>query len=376
MSPGPGDNAVLRDALAAGAKLVRCMDALSRIKADDVQIATTPKRLVFEQDRTALHRYETPDGVEMRTGPVLIVYGLIGRPWMIDLQEDRSLVRNLLRQGVDLWVVDWGHPTRADQYLTIDDYVDWYLADCIDRICVETGESAVTLMGICEGGVFSALFAAQHPERVKTLITTVTPIDFHGDLKDSEPGHGFVNLWTRNLADADIEGLIDSYGNLPGEIMSAVFQMMTPVKTMTKYSLDLLDLAEDEDRLMTFLRMEKWLADRPHHPGAAARQWLIELYKENRLVRGEFELSGKRIDLIRLTMPILNIFAQQDHIVPPPCSQALGDHVGTTDYSELALPCGHVGVFVGEKSQKVVGAGVAEWLLARGDRRKAAATGK
>ena len=79
--------------------------------------------------------------------------------------------------------------------------------------------------------------------------------------------------------------------------MASVFQLMTPVRTMTKYNLDLLDVVEDDKKLLNFLRMEKWLADRPHHPGAAARQWLIELYKENRLVKGTFELGGEAVDL-------------------------------------------------------------------------------
>ncbi|OSP55407.1 class III poly(R)-hydroxyalkanoic acid synthase subunit PhaC [Pseudoruegeria sp. SK021] len=365
MAAGPGENKGLHDLLEVGTNFLRCLETLSHVEADDIQIATAPKHPVLQQDRMTLFRYDRADTGPAPIGPVLIVYGLIGRPWMIDLQEDRSLVRNLLADNVDLFVVDWGHPTRADQYLTIDDYVDWYLDDCVDQICQATGASAVTLLGICEGGVFSTLYAARHPQKVRNLILTVTPIDFHGDLKDADPSHGFVNLWTRNLADEDIEGLIGTYGNLPGEIMAAVFLAMTPLKTLTKYNRDLLDLAADEPRMLNFLRMEKWLADRPHHPGAAARQWLIDLYKENRLVRGTFEISGARIDLGSLTLPILNIYAQHDHIVPPPCSTALAGLVGSTDYTELALPCGHIGVFVGEKSQSVVQRGIVDWLRVR-----------
>jgi polyhydroxyalkanoate synthase len=147
--------------------------------------------------------------------------------------------------------------------------------------------------------------------------------------------------------------------------MASVFQLMTPVRSMTKYSLDLLDVVDDERKLMNFLRMEKWLADRPHHPGAAARQWLIELYKENRLAKGTFELGGEAVDLKRLTMPVLNVYALQDHIIPPPCSTALGPLVGTADYTELALPGGHVGVYVSSKSQGIVGETVFNWLNER-----------
>lgn len=359
------ENIAVKEALEFSAAMTRGVDALSRIKDDDVDVGATPKRCVLKQDKVTLHHYDGLDGVATETAPVLIVYGLIGRYTMADLQEDRSLVRNLLGRGVDLYVVDWGHPTRADQNLTLDDYVDWYLEDCVDHICEAAGVDAVTLLGICEGGVFSTLYAARHPKKVKNLILTITPIDFHGDQRDDDQTHGFINLWTRNLGNDDIDRLIDAFGNLPGEIMASVFQMMTPVRTLTKYNLDLLDAAGDEKRLLNFLRMEKWLADRPHHPGAAARQWLVDFYKDNKLIKGEIVLSGERVDLKNLKMPILNIYALQDHIIPPPCSTALKDHVGTKDYTELALPGGHVGVYVSGKSQGIVGDGVFNWLIER-----------
>ncbi|WP_170766431.1 class III poly(R)-hydroxyalkanoic acid synthase subunit PhaC [Ruegeria lacuscaerulensis] len=359
------ENLVVKEAMEFNKKFMRGLDALSRVKDEDVDVGATPKTLLLEQDKVTLHRYEPLVQGEALTGPVLIVYGLIGRYTMADLQEDRSLVRNLLGRGVDLYVVDWGHPSRADQHLKLDDYIDWYLDDCVDRICKEAGVDQITLLGICEGGVFSSIYAARHPEKIKNLVLTITPIDFHGDQEDADETHGFINLWTRNLEDEDIDKLIEAFGNLPGEIMASVFQMMTPVRSMTKYNLDLLEAASDEKRLLNFLRMEKWLADRPHHPGAAARQWLIELYKENKLIRGELEISGEKVDLANLTMPVLNVYALQDHIIPPPSSQALEKYVGTKDYTEIALPGGHVGVYVSGKSQGIVGEGVYDWLRDR-----------
>lgn len=354
-----------REALELGARYARSAEALSRIRDEDVDVGATPKTEVMRAEKVSLHHYTPLEGVEVETQPVLIVYGLIGRYTMADLQENRSLVRNLLGRGVDLYVVDWGHPSRADQFLTIDNYIEWFLDDCVEHIRKAHGVDSVTLLGICEGGVFSTLYAALFPEKVKNLILTITPIDFHADLDDANPGHGFINLWTRNLREEDINRLIDAFGNLPGEIMASVFQMMTPIRSMTKYNMDLLDAAQDDKKLLNFLRMEKWLADRPNHPGAAARQWLIDLYTENRLVKGEFELCGQTVDLGNLTMPILNVYAEQDHIIPPPCATGLRPHVGTDDYTELALPGGHVGVYVSGKSQGIVGDGVYNWLIER-----------
>ncbi|MGH1415759.1 MAG: alpha/beta fold hydrolase [Pelagimonas sp.] len=340
-------------------------EALSQIKDADIEVGTSLKTLIHAQDKVTLHHYEPLDGVKSTIGPVLICYGLIGRYTMIDLQEDRSLVRNLLARGVDLYVVDWGHPNRSDQCLTLDDYVDWYLDDCVDAICADAGVGQLTLLGICEGGVFSTIYAARHPEKIRNLMLTITPIDFHADQTDPEETHGFINLWTRNLQDEDINRLVEAFGTLPGDIMSSVFQQMTPINTMTKYNLGIVDAFKDEARLKNFLRMEKWLADRPNHPGEAAKQWLIGLYKENRLVDGTLEISGENVDLSQITMPVLNVYAKGDHIIPPPCSTALGKYVGTIDYTELALPGGHVGVYVSSKSQGIVGDGIFKWLSER-----------
>lgn len=353
------------ESLREGRKLASGLQKLAGIRDEDIQIAQTPKDEVFRSDRSVLYHYRPLDGAPPETGPILIVYSLIGRYTVVDLQEDRSLVRNLLSRGCDLYVVDWGTPSRADRYLTIDDYVDGRLDDCVEHICRETGHETITLLGICEGGTFATAYAALHPEKVRNLILTVTPIDFHADSGQNEQSQGYINLWTRSLEPKDIDDLVESFGNLPGEVMASVFEMITPVRSMTKYNRDLLDIIGDESRLLNFLRMEKWLADRPHHPGEAAKQWLKELYHQNKLVRNEFMLSGQKVDLGKLTMPVLNVFALNDHIVPAACSSALGPLVGSDDYTEVPLPGGHIGVFVSAKSQGVIGDTIAAWLRER-----------
>ncbi len=110
-------------------------------------------------------------------------------------------------------------------------------------------------------------------------MVSITPIDFGAYVEDKDPSHGFLNVWIRNLNNKDIEKLLDAFGNLPGELMGAVFSAMTPIRSMTKYNLDLLNAANDDAKLMNFLRMEKWLADRPHHPGAAADSGLLIFIK-------------------------------------------------------------------------------------------------
>jgi polyhydroxyalkanoate synthase len=275
------------------------------------------------------------------------------------------LIRNLLNQGVDVYAVDWGNPSRSDRWLTLEDYVDGYLADCVDHICKRHGSESINLLGICEGGVFTLCYAALHPTRVKNLAITITPVDFHADLHAGRMDQGFINVWTRSLSGEDIDRIVDAFGYLPGKFMGMVFSMMTPVRSLTKYNIDMLDVFDGKDKLLNFLRMEKWLADRPHHPGEAGKQWLKDLYQQNKLVSGELVLGDRKVSLSDVTMPVLNIYALDDHIIPPDCSRALKPLVGTQDYTEIPLPGGHVGVFVSGKSQGIVGKGIVKWLRER-----------
>jgi len=345
-------------------KLVEGAKTLSNIKDSDVHIGTTAKETVYEIDKVTLYHYEKRSDTTVDI-PVIVVYGLIGRFTMADLQEERSLIRNMLDKGVDIYAVDWGSPTRADRWLKLEDYINGYLHECVEFVKRKHGVDQVNILGICEGGVFSICYSALHPENVKNLITSITPVDFHGDQRDDKVEHGYINLWTRNLKSSDIDLMVNACGNMPGELMGMVFQLMTPLKSLTKYNIDLLDIACDEKKLMNFLRMEKWLADRPDHPGEAAKQWFKDLYQDNKLIHNTFELDGKKVDLTKITVPVLNIYALNDHIIPPECSMALKQCVGSTDYTDLPLPGGHVGVFVSGKSQGILGKGIVDWLIQR-----------
>jgi polyhydroxyalkanoate synthase subunit PhaC len=346
----PNPATTMSEAARLGTKMLTGGQLLHGLRDSDVQIATTPKDLVWRQDKVSLYRFR-PLTERQVSVPVLICYGLVGRWTMTDLQEDRSLVRNLLNLGLDLYVVDWGNPSRADRYLTLADYILGYLDGCVTEIMKRAGVPGINLLGVCEGGVFATTFAALEPERINTLTLTITPIDFHADTVEDRLGHGFINIWTRSISPEDVDQLIDANGNLPGEFMGAIFNQMSPMRSLLKYNLDLLEIVDDEQRLMNWLRMEKWIADRPDHPGEAAKQWLKDLYQRNLLVRNEWELEGRRVDLGNIRMPVLNVYAKDDHIIPPATSRALGPKLGTTDYTELALPGGHIGVFVGGRSQ-------------------------
>jgi polyhydroxyalkanoate synthase len=345
-------------------KLARGMKRLAEISEDDLAIATVPRDEVFREDMVTMYRCK-PQVEKLHKFPIIITYALVGRFQMIDLEADRSLVRKLVASGFDVYFVDWGLPGRAQRFLTIDDYVSGYLDHCVDVARKLSRAPRINLLGVCQGGVFSACYAALFPDKVKNLALTVTPVDFHGDKREPQTGAGYMNQWTRALSAQDVDDMVEAYGSAPGALVGFAFLMMNPISNLTKYTIDLVEVLDDDAKLLSFLRMERWIADRPDHPGEVLRQWFKDLYQENKLIRNELVLGDRKVDLRNITMPVLNIYATGDTIIPVSCSKDVGAYFGTKDYTEVAVPGGHIGTFVGGKAQKILAPTLAEWFEKR-----------
>ena len=330
-------------------KLTHGAATLSRM--GEIEVGVTPKEAVYREDKLVLYRFksmvERPQVI-----PVLIVYALVNRPYMTDLQEDRSMVRGLLQAGLDVYLIDWGYPDGADRYLGLDDYIDGYMRRCVEVICDRHGLDKINLLGICQGGSFSLTFSALYPERVKNLVTMVTPVDFQ--TPDNLLAH-----WARSL-DADL--LVDTMGNIPGELLNWTFLSLKPFRLTGQKYLDLVNILEDERAALNFLRMEKWIFDSPDQAGEAFRGFIKEYFQKNGLLNGTLEIAGRKVDLKNVSMPVFNIYATEDHLVPPASSLVLGEHVGTKDYSTFSFKGGHIGIYVSGRAQKEIPPAIAKWL--------------
>ena len=150
------------------------------LKPPDFSVGTTPSEIIFTEDKMKLIHY-IPAVEKPYPVPVLIVYALVNRYYILDLQPDKSVIKKLLDDGFDVYIIDWGYPTGLDMYLTIDDYVNGYINNAVDKIRERSGFDKVTLLGVCQGGTFSIMYAALHPEKVKNLVTLVAPVDFDTD---------------------------------------------------------------------------------------------------------------------------------------------------------------------------------------------------
>ena len=333
-------------------KLLKGFENLLNIK--DVEAGVTPKELVYKEDKVQLFHYD-PGSKAVCPVPLLVVYALVNRQYMMDIQDDLSLFRKLLDHGLDLYVIDWGYPTKIDKYLTMEDYILGYMDNMVDYVREKTGNEKINVLGICQGGTFSVIYAALFPEKVKNLVTMVAPVDFCS-------GDALLNVWAPFI-DADL--MVDVLGNIPGEFLNLGFLWLKPFQLIIDKYVGLLDRIDDPVSTQSFLRMEKWIFDSPDQPGETFRKYVKELFQENRLCKGEFDLGGKRVDLKKITMPLLNMFGEQDHLVSPKCSRPLSELVGSKDVTTLPYPVGHIGMYVSSRAQKEMPPTVARWLIER-----------
>ena len=340
------------DAAKAAHRLARAKDVL--LGPLNTEIGATPYERVYQEDRVSLKHYR-PQGTPRIKTPLLLAHALFNRETLLDLQPDRSVVLNLLREGVEVYLVDWGSPTRKDRFLTLDDHLNGYLHNMVEFICRRHCLPKVNLMGVCLGGTFGVIYAALYPEKVKNLITTVAPTHFDID-------QGLLHIWMKEI---DADRLVDTFGNLPGNLLNITFLLMNPARLMFDKYVGFLENMDNREFVENFIRMEKWIFDSPDVPGETLRQVLKDLYQQNLLIKGEMELGGRRVDLSRVDMPLLNIYGKYDHLVPPESCQLLTGKVGSRDTEDICLDTGHVGIYVSSRFQKELIPRMAGWLLAR-----------
>ena len=333
-------------------KVIKSYETLNQIK--EVDIATTPKTPVYNEDKLTLYRYNRDTEPSYKT-PVLIVYALVNTYKMLDIQPDRSYIKKLLDSGLDVYLIDWGFPTKSDRFISMDDYVNGYINNCVDFIRKKNRIEKINILSICQGGTLSVIYSSLYPNKIKNLVTHVTPIDF-------STNDGLLFRWSRDM---DFDKLVEAnHGLIPGDFLNQGFDMLKPMMKAQKQQA-ITNSLEDETKLMSFLRMEKWIAESPDQTGECFRQFMKELYQQNKLVKGELEVGGKKVNLKNLTANLLNIYATEDHLVPPAATTPLNDLVGSTDKELYGFKGGHIGVFVGSKSQKELAPAVTAWLKKR-----------
>ena len=317
--------------------------ALARCAAlQPVRRGTLDTEPVLERPPFALRRYCRPDSLPPPwLPPLLLVYSLVNRPDLLDLAPGRSLAMDLLAAGFPVYLVDWGYPLDADRGLDMEDYVPGFLAEAVDAVLEREQAPQLTLAGVCQGGTLGLCHAALRPDGIGHLLTLATPVDFHAR-------RNALSQLALTLPPGDGPELED---NIPGFWLSAAFAGLKPVELLFRRYQALPELDNNGPMLEEFMRLEAWMYDCPDQPAVMFRRFVADFYQQNRLVEGTLRLDGEAVDLGCLAMPVLNVYARQDHLVPAESARALARLVPSTRYRECPLPGGHLGVFLSGRNR-------------------------
>lgn len=328
-------------------------------QAQRVKKGVTPSEVVYEEDRLKLRHYPGEGPLRSRT-PLVFIYALVNRPYILDLKRGRSVVANFVERGFDTYLVDWGVPGNADRHLTLDDYINGYMANVLDYLRERTGVERASILGYCMGGTMSAMFTALHPDRVKNLILLAAPIDFADN-------NGLLALWSRPEY-FDVDKFVDAFGNCPPEFLQGAFLLLRPVGNLFEKPIHFAERLHDEKFIDDFFTTETWLNDNIAVPGEVYREFVKYLYQKNLLTQNRMLVGRRLVNLRHIKCPVLNVMAEADDLVP--CSQGapFNSLVGSKDRQEILVRgSGHIGLAIGGRAQKEVWPKVCQWLAERSD---------
>jgi polyhydroxyalkanoate synthase len=245
---------------------------------------------------------------------------------------------------------------EEDNGLTVEDCVVRALPRVVRKVLETSGAKGLAIIGYCMGAPLSVAFAALTPEApVRAYVNMAGPIDF-----------AQAGLFARWLDKRyyDVDRVVDTVGAIPADWVRLGFKLLRPTMDLST-ALNLWWNLDNPRYVEGYRALSRWANEYVPFPAEFFRQWVRDFYQENRLVRGDLELGGRRVDLRRVTCPAFVVAGREDYIAPAPCVRALLDHVGSVDKTYLELPGGHISLIAGRSASKHCWPRVAEWLAAR-----------
>ena len=319
-------------------------------------VGQTPKDVVWRRGRTQLWHYRN-DAVRY-SPPLLVVFSLISRSFILDLTPGNSFVEQLLAAGFDVYLIDWGEPDERDAQNTLEDYVDDYIPAAVERVRQLSGCAELNLFGYCFGGDLALLYAAHHPDApLRGLTVLATPVDFAemGPLAD-----------IFRVGGLDVDDVLDDDGNVPPQVVVQGFRTLKPTAEVSRY-VTLWERLWSDEYVASYQAMTGWSDDHIPFPGAAARETVQMLVRDNGMVTDRLSVGGDPVHLSDIRVPFLTVRANKDHIVPPESSAPLIDLVGSADKHELRLDAGHMGLVVGRTAARTTVPTIIDFLRRRSD---------
>src|SRR5829696_1464511 len=350
-----------------------------------VETGATPREVVWTTKKAKLFRYLRPDersgeGVgRRRSVPVLLTYGFVLKPYVLDLVPGNSLVEYLVGEGFDVYMLDLGISDADDAGLSLENLVLDYVHGAVQKVLETSGADKISLFGQSQGGTLCAMYASLFPRGpLKNLVLLSAPTEF------APRNPGLLGFWT--LVSSSSGAYFDPamvskiFGNPPTDLPSLVVNAlgsrhatavgMDPRRFAGGFDVDdtalraIRDLADGDVSVRSWLAVSKWVDDAAPFPGEVFRRWVRDFYQRDKLVKGEVELRGQRVDLSNIECVVLNVSGKRDYVVPTSKTEATTALARSSDKESVSLDAGHVGMLVGPGA-KDLRARLRDWLAPR-----------
>lgn len=320
------------------------------------EVAPTPKEIVWTRNKTKLYRYIS-DQPKKHKIPLLMVYALINKPYVLDLTKGGSLIEYLVNQGFDVYLLDWGTPGFEDRNMKLDDFILDYIPRAVKKVMRKSNVEEVSILGYCMGGTMTSIFAALHPELpIRNLVFMTSPFNF-----ENTGSYGAM----LNEKFFNLDKTVDTLGVIPPEMIDFGNKIIKPMANFYGPYVSLVERADNEKFVKSFKLLQKWLNDGIPFPGEAYRQWIGDFYQKNKLIKGELVVRGRKVDLKHIKANVLNLSGQNDLIAQPHMVEALMDAISSEDKQYKNLPVGHTSITFGSQANKITYPTIGNWLAER-----------
>jgi len=338
------------------------LQTLTKVMTRRAAIAQTPKELIWTLNKAKLYRYIPVLPEEQRHPvPLLLVFALMNRPHILDLRPGHSYVEFMINRGYDVYLLDWGAPGIEDKDLKFDDYALEYMPRAIRKLKAVSGATEFSLLGWCIGAILTTMYSALRPDDgLRNLILLTAPLDF------SKKENITFGRWTDERY-FNVDKVLDAFGNVPPEMIDYGAKALKPVENYVGNYLRLWDNLQNPQVVEAWHAMNTWVTDNVPMAGGTFRQLIVDLYRNDRLMKGTMVLRGERVDLSRLRANLLTVIADADHITPPCQSETVISKVGSKDKTMLKIPGGHIGIMAGSGASKRTWPQIDGWLAPRSE---------
>lgn len=340
----------------------RRLRLFNRLLTTKAPIAQTPRDLVWALNKAKLYRYRpVVDEVHRHRLPLLLIFAIMNRPSILDLRPGRSFIEFMVGRGYDVYLLDWGVPGYEDRHMKLDDYALEYLPRAVRKVKAIAGVEEFSMLGWCIGAILTTIYAALRPDDgLRNLLLLTAPLDF-----SRREGITFAR-WVDDRY-FNVDQILDAFGNMPGEMIDSGAKALKPIENYITNYCKLWDNLDDPRAVESWHAMNTWVTDNIPMAGAAYRQLIVELYRDNRLIRNELVVRGERVDLGRMRANLLTVIAEGDHITPPCQSETLLAKAGSRDKKIYRIAGGHIGIMAGSGAPRTTWPYLDQWLGARSD---------